>query len=127
MARELRFAVVSQNALVGLAFLLFPDKMAGITATGSAAAGERTAQQKSGITIMVVGYFYFAAGRNNAEWFFAGSILDRMVASLLALVLFATGSANLSQVAGQIAVDVASALYTYKLYQEDLAERQQRR
>ncbi len=101
--------------------------MAGITATGSAAAGERTAQQKSGITIMVVGYFYFAAGRNNAEWFFAGSILDRMVASLLALVLFATGSANLSQVAGQIAVDVASALYTYKLYQEDLAERQQRR
>lgn len=73
---------------------------------------------------MVVGYIYFIAGRNNAEWFFAGSILDRMVASTIVFFLFVTGSATLAQVAGQIALDVGSAIYTYKLYQEDLADKQ---
>lgn len=113
-----------QHAHAGLAILLFPEKLGGITETGASAAGQRFAQQNSGIIIMVVGYFYFAAGRNNAECFFAGSILDRMVASMLAFFLFVTGSATLAQVAGQIAVDVGSAIYTYKLYQEDLADKQ---
>jgi len=116
-----------QHAHAGLAILLFPEKLGGITETGASAAGQRFAQQNSGIIIMVVGYFYFAAGRNNAEWFFAGSILDRMVASMLAFFLFVTGSATLAQVAGQIAVDVGSAIYTYKLYQEDLADKQLQR
>ncbi|KAA6416603.1 MAG: hypothetical protein FRX49_13433 [Trebouxia sp. A1-2] len=110
-----------------LAMLLFPEKLGGITETGASAPGQRFAQQNFGIIIMVVGYFYFAAGRNNAEWFFAGSILDRMVASMLAFFLFVTGSATLAQVAGQVAVDVGSAIYTYKLYQEDLADRQLQR
>ncbi|KAL0048006.1 hypothetical protein WJX82_005506 [Trebouxia sp. C0006] len=110
--------------VLGLAFLLFPEKLGGITETGSSAPGQRFAQQNSGIVIMVVGYFYFIAGRNNAEWFFAGSILDRMVASTIVFFLFVTGSATLAQVAGQIALDVGSAIYTYKLYQEDLADKQ---
>ena len=90
--------------------------------TGAPSFGERAAQQRSGILIMVVGYFYFIAGRNNAEWFFAGSILDRMAASLLAVLLLLTGNATLAQLAGQIAVDVGSAVYTYKLYQQDLID-----
>jgi len=115
---------LQQHAHAGLAFLLFPEKLGGITETGASAPGQRFAQQNSGIVIMVVGYFYFIAGRNNAEWFFAGSILDRMVASTIVFFLFVTGSATLTQVAGQIALDVGSAIYTYKLYQEDLADKQ---
>lgn len=110
--------------VLGLAMLLFPEKLGGIPETGASTPGQRFPQQNSGIVIMVVGYFYFAAGRNNAEWFFAGSILDRVVASMLVSFLFVTGSATLAQVAGQIAVDVGSAMYTYKLYQEDLADKQ---
>jgi len=106
---------------------LFPEKLGGITETGASAPGQRFAQQNSGIVIMVVGYFYFIAGRNNAEWFFAGSILDRMVASTIVFFLFVSGSATLTQVAGQIALDVGSAIYTYKLYQEDLADKQLQR
>ena len=111
-----------------MAILLFPEKLlGGVTETGASVPGQQFAQHNSGILIMVVGYFYFAAGRNNAEWFFAGSILDRMVASVLASFLFVTGSATLAQVAGQIAVDVGSAIYTYKLCQEDLADKQLQR
>lgn len=117
---------LQQLACAGLATLLFPEQIGGMTQTGTAAAGERFATQRAGIIIMVVGYFYYVAGRNNAEWFFAGSVLDRMVASVLALLLFVTGSATLAQVAGQIAVDVGSAVYTYKLIQQDLADQQLR-
>ncbi|DBA94160.1 TPA: hypothetical protein ACH3X1_001796 [Trebouxia sp. C0004] len=107
--------------------LLSPEKLGGIAETVASAPGQQFAQQNSGILIMVVGYFHFAAGRNNAEWFFAGSILDRMVASVLAFFLFVTGGATLAQVAGQIAVDIGSAIYTYKLCQEDLADKQLQR
>lgn len=93
-----------------------------MTQTGASSFVERAAQQRSGMLIMVIGYFHFIAGRNNAEWFFAGSILDRMAASLLAVLLLLTGNATLAQLAGQIAVDVGSAVYTYKLYQQDLID-----
>lgn len=89
-------------------------------------AGERSALQSSGIVVAVLGYFYFLAGRNNAEWFFAGSILDRLAASLVALMLALTGSVPFKQVAGQIVLDLASAVYTCNLYQQDLADKQQK-
>ena len=80
--------------------------------------------QTHGIVIAVVGYFYFIAGRNNAEWFIAGSILDRFAASLVAILLALIGSVTLKQVAGQIALDAGTAVYTYRLYQQDLADKQ---
>lgn len=109
----------------GLAFLLFPDALGAFMHTGIVTAGERRALQTNGIVVAVVGYFYFIAGRNNAEWFFAGSILDRFAASAVCLVLMLIGSATLKQVAGQIVLDVGSAIYTYSLYQQDLADKQQ--
>ena len=75
--------------------------------------------------LQLLGIFTFLAGRNNAEWFFAGSILDRLAASLAALTLALTGSVPFKQVAGQIVLDLASAVYTYSLYQQDLADKQQ--
>lgn len=81
--------------------------------------------QTNGIVVAVVGYFYFIAGRNNAEWFIAGSILDRFAASLVFLLLALIGSAPLKQVAGQIVLDGGAAVYTYRLYQQDLADKQQ--
>ncbi|KAL3159269.1 hypothetical protein ABBQ32_011232 [Trebouxia sp. C0010 RCD-2024] len=110
---------------LGLATLLFPGAFAALNHNGPVTAGETGARQTNGIVIMVLGYFYFIAGRNNAEWFFAGSVLDRFAASLVAMLLVITGNAPLRQVAGQIAVDVLSAVYTYKLYKQDLADRQQ--
>lgn len=112
-------------ANTGLAVLLFPDTYAALSHSTAVTAGERGALQTNGIVIAVVGYFYLIAGRNNAEWFFAGSILDRSAASLLAILLVITGNAPFKQVAGQIVLDMVSALYTYKLYQQDLADRQQ--
>ena len=111
-------------ATTGLAILLFPDAFGAFMHGGTVTAGERGALQTNGIVVMVAGYFYFIAGRNNAEWFFAGSILDRFAASLVALIVVLTGHAPLKQVAGQIALDVGSAVYTYKLYQQDLVDKQ---
>ena len=107
-----------------MAYVLFPKALGELGHPGGAAAADMAAQRKTGILVMVVGYFYHLAGRNNAEWFFAGSILDRLVVSVLATLLVLTGGATLPQIAGQTVVDVASAAYTYKLYQEDLAGRQ---
>ena len=104
---------------------MFPEPFGGLYHDGAVTAGERGALQTNGIIVMVLGYFYFLAGRNNAEWFFAGSVLDRFAASLVAITLVVTGNASLRQVAGQIAVDVLSAVYTYKLYKQDMADRQQ--
>ena len=112
-------------ANTGLAILLFPDTFAAIRHSEAVTPGERGALQTNGIVVAVAGYFYLIAGRNNAEWFFAGSILDRFAASLLAVLLVLTGNALFKQVAGQIVLDIASALITYKLYQQDLADRQQ--
>ena len=106
---------------------MVPDTFAALLHTGTVTAGERSALQTNGIVVAVVGYFYFIAGRNNAEWFIAGSILDRCVASLVFLVLAFIGSVPLQQVAGQIALDGGAAIYTYRLYQQDLADKKQQR
>lgn len=112
-------------AHTGLLTLLFPDAYGALNNNGAVTAGERGAVQTNGIIVMVLGYFYFLAGRNNAEWFFAGSVLDRFAAAFVAVILVVTGNAPPRQVAGQVTVDVLSAVYTYKLYKQDLADGQQ--
>ena len=116
-------ACVHSNA--GLATLIFPEALGGpLQSQGPAAAAEKFARQQNAILVMVLGYLNFIAGRNNAEWFFAGSALERPAAALLVLLLVLSGGATFGQVAVQVIVDLASAAYTYKLYQQDLADRQ---
>ena len=102
--------------------MIAPEQLGNLTATGAAAAAERLAVQRTGIVVMVCGWFYALAGRNNADWFFACSILDRIAATFAALFLVAFWGASLSQLAVQIILDAGAGLITYKLYQQDLAD-----
>ena len=102
---------------------MFPEVTGGvIRAEGDAAAQERLARQQSGILLAVIGYFNFIAGRNNADWFFAGGVLERSTAASIVLALVLTGRATFKEVAAQVIIDLAAAAYTYKLYQQDLAD-----
>lgn len=117
---------VIKNAKAGLVILSLPEVVGGaVQSEGAAAAADRYARQLNGILVAVVGYFNYIAGRNNAEWFFAGCALERFAVALLALLLFLSGSVSLQQIAGQIIVDGGSALWVYKLYQQDLAEQEE--
>ncbi len=114
------------NAAIGQ--FLAPDIIALVTCTAKgtspAALQEQGMQQFASVTIMVCGYFYALAGRAEAEWFFCASIIDRVIAYSIAIVMVLIGRLPPAMGVLVTVVDLGSALVTYYLYSKHMAQKE---
>jgi hypothetical protein len=107
---------------------LAPDIIALVTPAAKAASPEALQElgmkQWQSVVVMVCGYFYALAGRAEAEWFFCASIIDRIIAHSIGVVLVLIGRLSLSMAVIITFFDLGSALITYYLYSKHIAQKE---
>ena len=109
----------------GLCSLLCPKQVGESMGNKAAASGEAAATgliQFLRVLNIAIGYFNYAGGRANCEWFTAVAIVEKLGAAAFSVGLYLHGTILLQTVVTQVVLDGSIALCTLYLWQQDLTQ-----
>lgn len=91
----------------------------------AAASGETAAIgliQVLGTCSIAIGYFSYAGGRANCQWFTAVAIVQKLSAAAFCVGLYFHGTIILQTVLTLVVLDGSIAVYTLYLWQQELTQ-----
>lgn len=100
---------------VGLMLLAWPDSVQTLFQDPPFVGQERTLARVIGMTVLIIGWFYYFGGRSGGRQFVAATIVDRVVLVPLVLIPVALGGTFPNVMLAFAALDPLLAVVTWRL------------